>query len=403
MIAYNQEFINNLAIVKKAKQWYARNLISDLQMITIQKKYTANFYNPNLFVKIGLFVFTCVAISAALGFYTLFCFTVSNGLEHSDLFPVFTCMLFAALCFVGLELFVRNKLVYRSGVDEALLYSALGFILSGILYSIDYYYYNTTLVSALVFLPFVVIASIRYTDTIVTIVTVICLYIILFYLFLKLGAIAKLIMPFFLMLVSASLYFVVKKLKQKEALLAWKKCLIAIECITMIVFYLACNYFVIRETSISFFNMDLNEGEDIPLAFVFYLLTALVPMAYVFMGLKNKDKISLWIGLLLVAVAAFTFKYYFSLGHPEISLTIAGVVMILIAYTSIRYLKTDKHGVTFKEDIDEDNFLKTNAEALLIAQSFSKQVYSSPQPDNNLGGADLGGGDFGGAGSGGNY
>lgn len=403
MIAYNQEFINNLALVKKAKQWYARNFISDVQMVTIQKKYSTNFYNPNLFVKIGLFIFTSIAISAALGFYMLFCFTASNGLELSDVFPVFTCILFAGLCLAGLELFIRNKLIYRSGVDEALLYSALGFILSGIVYSIGSYNYNATLISAVVFLPFVVIASIRYTDTIVSIVAVICIYIILFLLLLKIGAIAKLIMPFFLMLVSATFYFIAKKQKQKEVLLPWKNCLVATESIAMIVFYLACNYFVIRESSIAFFNMELSNGEDIPLAFVFYILTALVPIAYVFMGLKKKDKISLWIGLLLLAIAVLTFKYYFSLGHPEISLTVAGIVMILIAYLSIRYLKTDKHGITFKEDVDEDNFLKTNAEALIIAQSFSQQVHSSPQPENNLGGTDLGGGDFGGAGSGGNY
>jgi hypothetical protein len=402
MIAYNQEFINNLALIKKAKQWYARNLLSDVQMANIQKKYPINFYNPNLFVKIGLFIFTNIAISAALGFYVLFCFTGSNGLEHSDVFPVVTCIIFATLCMVALELFVRNKLIYRSGVDEALLYSTLGFILFAIAYSVGTYNDNAVLISALIFLPFLIIASIRYIDTIVSIVALICVYIILFLLLLKTGDIAKLIMPFFLMLLSAAFYFIAKKQKQKEVLLPWKKCLVAAECIAMIVFYLACNYFVIRESSISFFYMVLNEGEDIPLAFVFYALTALVPIAYVFMGLKKKDKISLWIGLLLVAIAALTFKYYFSLGHPEISLTIAGIVMIVIAYISIRYLKTDKLGITFKEDIDEDNFLKTNAEALLIAQSFSQQVHSS-QPENNVGNTDFGGGDFGGAGSGGNY
>ena len=403
MIAYNQEFINNLVLVKKAKQWYARNLISDLQMVNIQKKYSTDFYNPNLFVKIGLFIFTSIAVTAALGFYSLFFFTAINGLELSGVFPVFTCVLFAGICIAALELFIQNKLIYRSGVDEALLYSALGFILSAIIYSINSSSSNTTLIAAIAFFPFVVVASIRYVDTIVSIVAVLCVYIILFLLLLKIGAIAKLIMPFFLMLVSAMFYFIVKKQKQKDGLLPWKNCLVSVECTAMIVFYLACNYFIIRESSIEFFNMELSNGEDIPLAFVFYTLTAIVPLAYVFMGLKNKDKISLWIGLFFLAIAVLTFKYYFSLGHPEISLSVAGIVMIMLAYLSIRYLKTEKHGITFKEDIDEDNFLKTNAEALLIAQSFSQQVHSSSQPENNLGSSNFGGGDFGGAGSGGNY
>ena len=70
--------------------------------------------------------------------------------------------------------------------------------------------------------------------------------------------------------------------------------------------------------------------------------------------------------------------------------------MILIAYFSIKYLNTDKHGITFKEDVNEDNFLKKNAEALIIAQSFSAQASNQHQNDTT----NFGGGDFGGGGAG---
>ncbi|MBL7884272.1 MAG: hypothetical protein JNL69_09395 [Bacteroidia bacterium] len=395
MIAYNKKFITHLAIIKKAKQWYAEKLISAEQMALLLKKYQTDFYSPNLFIKIGLFIFTLITISAALGFYSLFSFTAINGLEQSNVFPVFTSILFAIICIVILELFIQNKLIFRSGVDEALLYAALSFILSGILFAVDNDSNNGMLISSIVFLPFLVVASIRYIDTITSILTMICMYCIVFLILLKLGDIAKLIMPFALMVISAIFYLSIKKQKKQEKLSLWKNCFTAAECIVMIVFYLACNYYVIRESSVEFFNMELQAGEDIPLAFVFYILTALVPLLYVFVGLKNKDKVSLWIGLLLVAIAAFTFKYYFSLGHPEITLTFAGIAMILTAYFSIRYLKIDKHGITFKEDMDEDNFLKSNAEALLVAQSFSQQVHTPQQPENTFGG-----GNFGGAGSG---
>ena len=59
-------------------------------------------------------------------------------------------------------------------------------------------------------------------------------------------------------------------------------------------------------------------------------------------------------------------------------------------------MKTPKHGITFEEDKDEDHFLKTNAEALIIAQSFSQQGQNISQQDD----VKLGGGDFGGAGAG---
>lgn len=395
MIAYNKQFLNNLAIVKRSKQWFAHDLITIEQMSIIQDQYQADFYKPNLFVKIMLFIFTVIAISAGLGLFIYFAFEGNRYLDQSNGFAIFTSCFFAVVCIALLELFIKNKTIYRSGVDEALLYSALAFIYYAISFMVNDIETNAILFTFILFLPFIVFAAIRYIDTLTAILSILCLYAIFFLFILKLGDIAKLIMPFALMILSAVIYFFVKKQKQRDDLTAWKNSLIAIEATAMVIFYLAGNYFVIRESSIEFFNMELSAGQDIPIAFLFYILTAIVPVAYVFYGLKNKDKVSLWIGLLLVAAAVLTFKYYFSLGHPEITLTIAGIIMILAAYFSIRYLRSDKHGITFKEDPDEDNFLKTNAEALIIAQTFSQVK----QPDTT----NFGGGDFGGAGSGGSF
>ncbi len=46
MIAYNKTYIENSLLVKKAKQWYARNLISAEQMNDIEKQYKSEFYSP---------------------------------------------------------------------------------------------------------------------------------------------------------------------------------------------------------------------------------------------------------------------------------------------------------------------------------------------------------------------
>ena len=92
------------------------------------------------------------------------------------------------------------------------------------------------------------------------------------------------------------------------------------------------------------------------------------------------------------------FKYYFSLGHPEIALTISGIVLIGVAYFAINYFKTPKYGITYAEQIDEDSFLKSNAEALIILESLTQKSTQLPQD-----GVEFGGGQSGGAGSGGNY
>ncbi len=86
------------------------------------------------------------------------------------------------------------------------------------------------------------------------------------------------------------------------------------------------------------------------------------------------------------------------MGHPEISLTVAGIILILAAYFSIKYFKTPKHGITFEEDIDANSILKSNAEALIIVEGMTQKTGSSSQND-----FEFGGGESGGAGSGGSY
>jgi hypothetical protein len=258
---------------------------------------------------------------------------------------------------------------------------------------------DSSLLFPIALMPFISFAAIRYTDRIITIAAVLCTYVILFLVLIKLGEIAKLIMPFVLMVFSASIYFQTHKIKNKSHLCYWQQCLEVVEYISLIIFYAACNYYVIRESSIFFFDMPLVDGQDIPLAFVFYSLTAAVPLLYMYFGLKQKDKTLLWSGLILVAFSAMTFKYYFSLGHPEISLTVAGVILILVAYVSIKYLKTPKHGITFEEELDENSFLRSNAEALIILEGLTQK----PDINNSSENVHFGGGKSGGAGSGGSY
>lgn len=392
MIAYNRTYIEYLALVKKANNWFSQKMLSQEQLSAIIEKYKTNFYTPGLFIKIGLFIFTYILISAAVSMYSVFFFMFDNN--YSNGFAAFTSLLFSIGTFIALEQLIKRKNIYRSGIDEALLYAALGFLFGtlGFMFNDMIDDENIFLFFCILSIPILGFAVARYTDRFIALVLTFCLYAVFFLLLLKLGEIAKMIMPFALMLLSVVIYIQARKYKAKENFLCWKPCIIVFECVALLVFYIACNYFVIRESSIEFFGMTLAEGEDIPFAILFYFLTALVPITYVWFGLKRKDKILLWIGLLLVAVSTLTFKHYFSLGHPEITLTLAGSIMIVIAYLSIKYLKTPRYGITFEEENDEDNFFKTNAEALSIAQTFTGQAQSSEQSSTELGGGDFGGG-----------
>ena len=397
MIAYNSTTIFNSSLQKKAELWYAKKLISEKQFSDISTNYSVNFYTPSIFVKIGLFIFTCFIILAALGIYALLFASLFSG--SSNGFAIFTCLAFAAICVTVLESFIKSKNLYNAGVDEALLYAGIFFLGVALYLFTDNLAGNSPLLFAFIALPFITFSVLRYADRIATLALCVCTYAVLFLLVMKFGAIAKLMMPFVLMLFSAVLYFQTKKLKHKLELAYWKSCIIVAEFVSLLVFYMACNYYVIRESSVLFFNMNLEEGQDIPLAFLFYILTAVVPVAYIYFGLKRKDKVLLWSGLILLAASVITFKYYFSLGHPEITLTIAGIILITVASLAIKYLKVPRHGITFEEDRDENSILKTNAEALIIVESMAHKTETLPSQE----GVEFGGGESGGAGSGGNY
>lgn len=399
MKAYSADTIKNSFLKKKAAFWHANKLISDEQYASILQKYSATLQTPNVFVKIGLFIFILFIVLASLGIYSLFFSSIMYNSNNGIGFGIFTCLLYASACFFVLEWFIKNKKIYNTGTDEALLYIGLTFLAVGIFLVTDEISSDSSLLFLFTALPFITFAVIRYADRITTLVLSFCVYAILFLLIMKLGDIAKLIIPFALMLFSAVLYFQTKKIKNKTDLFYWRSCIKVVEFIGLIVFYAACNYYVIRESSVEFFNMDLQPGQDVPLAFIFYILTVIVPLTYIYFGLKKKDKTLLWSGLILLAASALTFKYYFSLGHPEIALTGAGIILILTAYFSINYLKNPKHGITYEEEINEDSFLKSNAEALIIVEGMTQQTPIN-QAEN---GVNFGGGKSGGAGSGGSY
>ena len=60
MIAYNKILLSNMAIIKKAKQWFSRDLITGAQMASVLAKYPTEYFKPNIFIKVGLVKFLAV-------------------------------------------------------------------------------------------------------------------------------------------------------------------------------------------------------------------------------------------------------------------------------------------------------------------------------------------------------
>ena len=154
--------------------------------------------------------------------------------------------------------------------------------------------------------------------------------------------------------------------------------------------YASGNYLVVRELSVNLLELSLEDGADIPFAYLFYFFTVIIPTAYLYFGIKNKDLVLLRVSLLALAFSVFTFKYYYSLGHTEITLTLAGVVLISMAILLMRYLKINRAGFT-GEDILSNRWAEMNVEAFIISQTMGGNTSESSGKDFG-GGGDSGGG-----------
>ena len=239
-------------------------------------------------------------------------------------------------------------------------------------------------------------AAIRYLDLISTLAAIISLAALVFYEFYNLGGIFQQIIPFIFIACFTPVYFFVKRLKARKEFRLWGNNLIIVEAASLLLIYLAGNYLVVRELSINMMGLELEPGKDIPFAIIFYGLTILIPIAYLYFGIRNKDVVLLRVSLILLALSVATFKYYYGFGHPEISLTVAGALLLAISMVLFNYLKSVRNGFT-RENLLSEKWGNVNIQAFIVSQTLGGNQVTA---DDSF---KPGGGEFGGGGASGNY
>jgi uncharacterized membrane protein YgcG len=386
MIAYNKIWLDNLWVQREAGKAYDQACITKVELETIKQTYPAGFYMPNPFVRIGLFILTIIIAFFSLALFSLL--FISASLKGFGALSIF----FGLLTYGALE-FMVSKNHYKSGVDDALLWMSAGFIVGGLNAVTNI----PPLGNAIIIFILAFYLTLRFTDMLMSAVTCVALLAIVFFSYIKIGFIAKATMPFLLMIISCLIYWFIKNHLQKEKWKHYFNCFIVV-CITALVcFYIEGNYYVVREASISMFGLSLKEGESISFGWLFWILTVLVPLTYIFRGIQKKDPVLLRTGLLLVAAIIFTIRYYYHVVSIEMAMVIGGIIMIGIAYALIKYLTPPKYGFTYQEQPDKLFIDKLQIESLVIAQTFS----GTSQPDNS--GTQFGGGSGGGGGATGDF
>jgi hypothetical protein len=379
LIAYNQDNLNTLIIMDKAKTWHNKQWISNESWNKIKAYYSIHFYSPNVFMRIGGFIFCSILLIAILALLALFA-----GGQIDKALPFLAFVLgIASIAF--LEFVIKSKNHYKSGIDDALLYGGLSLIIGGLTEILGL---NTSeLPFYCLFLPILMLAAIRYLDSLITIVAYLFSLAIVILITFKFPSIAPLILSFVIMFFAIMMYLSTIKMQKNNALIFWQNNLNILEGLSLILFYASGNYFILQQANQTYF-----ENPSVAFAPLFWAFTVITPFIYIYQGLKQKNRLLLSIGLLAIAAAVATFRYYFHVMPMEIAAIMAGALLLAMAYFSIKYLKENKTPFTYEEDGDKPFYHQ--AESLIIAQSFgNQQVTEGEKPV-------FGGGDFGGGGAG---
>jgi uncharacterized membrane protein YgcG len=386
MIAYNRQYLDNRDIRTQAAEALAKKIITTDEHNRIREAYPYKLYSPNIFIRLGLFLLTVLALICCVGLFML-------GI--ADPFGARGFLIFCGVAvYVGLELFIHLRGLYQAGVDDALLWAGAVLIVAGI--NLGNGQISPSMESLTIFL-LATAGVLRYTDRVMTLVAYGALLSLVFNVTIGMGDMARALLPFLLMAISIALYFLFTRLAAKERLRHYHSCLTVLRVATLLSFYLACNYYIIREMNA---RLSGNSGH-VALAWLWWLLTATVPVFYIVNGIFKKDVLFLWTGGLLVAATIFTIRYYYHILPADLAMIIGGCILIGGAYFLIHYLHPPKYGITSEPADDPHVAANLAVESVLLAESF-KTVGAQPESPSGPGG-NFGGGSGGGGGAGGQY
>ena len=384
--AYNETWLYNLAVIKEKKRWLKAKLIDESQFQSISESYVSHFYHPNFIIRILIFVATLIGLSGVTGVFALI---VAGAGEVAI---SIMCIVYGIGSFVVVDrIIIQKSNHYKSGLTEALIYHACGFTIGGFAALFDFEM-TTTLLASVVILSF---AAYRYLDLLTSLASVLTLGFLIFYKLFELGGIFQQIIPFIFILCFAAFYFVSIRLKKRPGCELWNNNLLIVESVSLVIIYIAGNYLVVRELSVNMMELSLAAGEDIPFAFVFYALTVMIPMAYLYFGITKKDFVLIRTSLMVLAFSVFTFKYYYGFDQPEITLTISGIILLGVSLIMLNYLRVMKYGYT-RENILSEKWSSMNAEAFVISQTMGGNQMKSESFKGE-------GGSFGGGGASGSF
>lgn len=392
MLVYHKESYRNLDIQKRAASWLKKNLITKEEYLAIEKAFPTSYHESGTFMRIGMFIFTVIVVVSAATLLNMFIlFSIHYFGIHGI---VYGLVFFGAAYF-----FVTEKKHFRSGVTDGLVYSSAVSFSAGVFFMIagrEYNFDHDPVMYLFSVLPWLVFLSVYFSDAFLAVLCYAGVFTLNALLVLKAGATGRMILPFESMILSFIAFRFFSYQCKREKNYFWRPSLTSLKASGLVTLYLSGNYFVVRQLSEMLPGMQVVPGEDIGLAGFFYAYTIVIPMVYVWLGLKRKDHLFIRLGMILEVAGILGIRYYHSFLPAETALTAAGIFLIVAAWLSIRYLKTPRFGISYEDADPGDAGAFETVGAVLLSNAAGKVL----QQDDSV---KFGGGSSGGGGAGGAY
>jgi len=395
MTAYDKTLLDNVYLEEEANRLKKSGFISAEQYQSIQYQLPRLKSHNNIFFRIGLFFLGCMLYSSICGMLSLF------GLAIMDDAYLFFIYLFAVIGFGAKEFMSREMKYFGFGLDDSFILGAILALLIAVGLSFEENYSPNYLIVTIAMAIVSSVAYLRYLNLSLALLACFGITGSVAYFTFEYLIIGKTILPFVMLLFSGSCYFISKKKLQNLTAPYYYNGLKLAKGFCLILFYLAGNYYVVRELNFSLSEYYYYGGQstEIPFALFFWAFTISVPVLYLYFSLKNKDRMLLWIGFLSLCFSIFTYKAYHHVLPPEAALTIGGLLLFAFTYFAIKKTKHNETGITFKPDRFADPNAFANLQVLVAASQFGLKPEVKPEESP----MEFGGGGFSGGGSSGEF
>jgi hypothetical protein len=225
------------ALRAAAGRWQRRGLLTSAQQAAIEAAYPRGYQRPNNWIRLLIFGATLLAIATGIG--SLLVLTAG---EFNPL--VYHLIILVGLAFL-LELAIKNSHQYRSGVDNALLYSTLlawAFLVG---YAGDDIFTNS-LTSPTLWLWLVPVlgallaALVRYADPLVAAISFVAALALLANILLQ-SALGRLLLPFGVMAAAGALLLALRSLPARPDYFYYRSAGLVLRTLGLAALYLAGN------------------------------------------------------------------------------------------------------------------------------------------------------------------